>query len=106
MHRSHGPLPDFDALSANVLAFVRAYKFSKHLNAPRWRHRFLAICDAPARAVLMPPERVPPAAALDQRVREDSVIRHGARGKMRRIDVERVPPGAETKSAALLLEGL
>src|SRR3712207_382979 len=35
-----------EALSAHVLAFVRAYNFAKHLKALRWRTPFQAICDA------------------------------------------------------------
>jgi hypothetical protein len=58
------------------------------------------------RAVLLMPERLRAAAALQRRVREDPAIQRGARGKLRRVGVERVAPGAEAKAAALLLEGL
>ena len=34
------------ALCAHVLAFVAACNFAKHLEAPRWRTPFQAICDA------------------------------------------------------------
>ena len=58
------------------------------------------------RAVMLLPEQLRPAAALERRVREDPSIQRGARGKLRRVDVERVPPGAEARAAELLLEGL
>ena len=64
-------------------------------------------CSAWLRAVLLLPERLrSPAAELQRRAREDRSARSATRGKLRRIDVERVPPGAEAKAAALLLEGI
>ena len=38
--------PGLEALKANVLAFITAYNFAKHLRALRWRTPFQAICDA------------------------------------------------------------
>jgi transposase InsO family protein len=38
--------PDLKALQAQVLAFVTAYNFAKHLKAPRWRTPFQAVCAA------------------------------------------------------------
>lgn len=36
---------DPESLKAQVLAFVTAYNFAKHLKALRWRTPYQAICD-------------------------------------------------------------
>ena len=37
---------DLESLKAQVLAFVSAYNFDKHLKAIRWKTPFEAICQA------------------------------------------------------------
>jgi len=37
---------DLESLKVDILAFVAAYNFAKHLKALRWRTPYQAICDA------------------------------------------------------------
>jgi hypothetical protein len=38
--------PDLEALQVQVVAFITAYNFAKHLKAPPWRTPFQALRDA------------------------------------------------------------